>query len=109
MYQIYRMAKDFGCRPSDFAFLDDSVGAIGRWYFDSGVWAFGEYVTTSISKAGQNSNPAIAQVQRTWEWERLLGGGNSGSGFADPSTSDHARVVGKSTEEDDDDEIILED
>lgn len=112
-YEIYERAKLFGQKPSDTALLDESVGEIGRFYFDRGVWAFGRHVANRLDEAGQSKNPAIAQAQRAREWERLMGADmtNSATGFADPSAdsvSAHGRTVGAPADRSDDDLIVLD-
>lgn len=113
------MAKEFGQRPSDFAFLDDSVGDIGRWYFDSGVWAFGNYVGQRLNEVVSGAtNPIIARSLQDREFERLMGvdTDESTTGFAEPPTPDtvsvHGRIVGdfpEDTPDDDEEDIVLED
>lgn len=111
-YEIYERAKVFGQKPSDVALLDESVGEIGRFYFDRGVWAFGRHVANRLEDAAQSSNEAIARAQRAREWERLMGADmtDSTTGFADPgvdSLTPHGRVAGED-HSDDDDLIVLD-
>jgi len=88
------------------------VDDIGKYYFDRGIWAFGERVKNRLEEvAGNTQNAAIAQSRREREWERLMGADMSQStaGFADPSPeslSAHGRSVGESDE--DEIEIALE-
>ncbi|TDO18129.1 hypothetical protein EV580_1311 [Mycobacterium sp. BK086] len=60
-----------------------------------------------LEKASQSNNAAIAQIQRTREWERLMGVDMSTSttGFADPgeSMTPHSRRVGGEDRPDTDD------
>lgn len=105
------MAKLFGQKPSDVALLDDSVGRVGRWYFDRDVAAFGLGVHSRMERAGQSSNAAIARMQKEREWERLMGGdmATSTTGFQDPSPdsiSAHGKAIGD-VDDDDDEDIIL--
>lgn len=99
-HEIYRRAKAFNQRPSSIVLLDDCVDDIGRFYFDRGIWAFGEAVANRIEEvAAETSNPVIARARRDREWARLMGDdmATSGAGFADvgESVSPHARVVGE--------------
>jgi len=68
-------------------------------------------VNRCLQQAGQSKNPAIAASQREREWERLMGGDldQSDAGFATPtanSISEHGRIVGEDSDEDE--EIPLE-
>ncbi|KLO25903.1 hypothetical protein ABW16_21580 [Mycolicibacter heraklionensis] len=104
-HEIYRRAIAFSQRPSDIAYLDDCVDDVGRYYFDRGIWAFGEHVKNRLEEAaGSTENASIAQSRREREWERLMGGDmtESTAGFADPSPeslSAHGRSVGEPDDE----------
>jgi len=106
-YQIYQRAIAFNQKPSDTAYLDDCIDAVGRYYFDRGIWAFGEHVKRRLDEVTNSTeNASIAQSRREREWERLMGEdmSQSAAGFADPtpeSLSAHGRSVGEP-----DDEVI---
>ncbi|ETB35630.1 MULTISPECIES: hypothetical protein [Mycobacterium avium complex (MAC)] len=104
------MATLFNQRPSDVALLDESVGPIGRFYFDRGIASFGQAVKVRVEKAGTASNPAIAKTQRMREWERLMGGDmtNSTTGFADPLDAPSPRSRVKGRPDDDAAELAVE-
>lgn|GEM_PF-4668171 len=103
-YEIYQRATAFNQRPSDIAYLDDCVDEIGRYYFDRGIWAFGEHVKNRLDEVvGTTQNAAIAQSRREREWNRLMGVdmSQSAAGFADPtpeSITAHGRSVGDEDE-----------
>lgn len=104
----------FGQNPSDVAILDERVGEIGRFYFDRGIWAFGEAVANRLEEViAGTRNPVIARAQREREWARLMGDdmATSAAGFADPGEgfSAHARVVGEPAGAADSDETMLSD
>jgi hypothetical protein len=103
-YEIYEMAKLFSQRPSDIALLDDCVGPICRFIFDSTIAAFGRGVHARLDEVSTSNNPSIVQAQRAREWDRIFGGDGAWA-FADPTEIDspHARVVGQDESEDDDD------
>lgn len=85
-FETYQKATTFGQRPSDVALLDECVDEIGRFYFDRGIFAFGEHVEASLTKAGTSKNPSIAAAQRQREWERLMGiDAQASTAFADPT------------------------
>jgi hypothetical protein len=102
-HEIYRRAKAFNQRPSSIVLLDDRVGDIGRFYFDRGIWAFGEAVANRLDEVVAGTrNPVIAQAQREREWARLMGDDmeTSTAGFRDVGdVSPHARVIGDPDDE----------
>src|SRR5262249_30743697 len=99
-------AKAFQQRPSEVALLGDDIDAVGRYYFDRGIWAFGEAVASRLDAVSANtSNAAIARAQREREMDRLMGEDMtlSTAGFRDVSESaaPHDRIVGEPEADDD--------
>lgn len=87
-YQLYQQSKLFGKLPSEIAVLDDCLlDDIGRYYFNRGIYMFGQHVDARVEAAGTSRDPALAATQREREWERLMGFDmdESTTGFADPT------------------------
>lgn len=77
------------------ALLDDSITEVGRFYFDRGIWAWGNEVERRVNDAATSSNLSIAAAQRQREFYRLMGmEDDSMSAFADPieAASPHALI-----------------
>ena len=63
------------------------MGDVARYYFDRGIWLFGEHVQSRIDAVSANTHDAaLAQTQRQREFQRLMGGDmDVSTGFADPA------------------------
>lgn len=102
-YEIYQRAKTFGQRPSELAFFDDSVGPLARWYFDRGIWAWGEHVLGRLAEASHSGNPTFASWRRQAVFLELMGADVS-SAYAAPDAAAPARQAGVHRTNQDDDE-----
>jgi len=106
-YEIYQRAKTFGKLPSDVALFDDSVVPLVRWYFDRGIWAWGEHVIGRLAEAGHGGNPAFAASRREAVFLELMGGDVS-SAYAAPDAAAPSRQAGvdRRASNDDDDRVF---
>ena len=84
MWELYRQAKAFRCRPSE---LVGYVEPIKAFYFDRGVWMFGTEIDNALATADQNAkNPKFARAARARVLANYLRGGESTGRYRDPAT-----------------------